>query len=306
MLGWFHTFKFSGNYLTIFPDELTYINATTSLPYAQLVNYLFNTVGPDFFRILNIMSLSLIMIYILERLDFKYTISNIFIITLLCSFWYWPFFILKETLTVVGVLLVIISARRRIFLYLGVFLLLVVRAEMLILLLIGYSAAYVYNRSKKIFIIINALFVNITVWFMSLPISAAIKLTFVSRRFYEGKMLDDETKSAAALKGLDFLFSDIYIQTVMTNINRSYNFIFKGLGINSPLLAINFLAVFLFVSRFFSRNVKLNNYDFFFIYSILILIFTVSTYRYANAICVPYLVYILILNSKNNNFKIKG
>jgi hypothetical protein len=300
MLFYFHLVKYGGEYQVTFPDENTYINGTSLLLFSTVVNYLFDTVGATTFRIISLLMYNISIIVILNRLQVSDKLNWV-LVAFLCLGNYWNFFILKEGLTICGLLVTILYLfeRKLIYLLLGTVILIVARPDALFLIHVSDLLYRVYKVSKIKFYLLTLLGAGIGVLIVSLPISQPLKLGFISRRSEDVyKTYDPETIAAASLTGFDFISSSIYLETVAINFNRAFNYLYNSFGLASLLVSINFgglvlCSYYLWKGKYFRANL-------FFIISNLVLVLSHNNYRYANSVIIPYLMF-LSLERKNES-----
>ncbi|EGR1571580.1 hypothetical protein D6L40_08775 [Vibrio alginolyticus] len=300
ILLYFHVSKNGGKFTPLFPDESTYINGTSLLLYAKFVSSLFDVTGPAFFRALNFLSYNIAMIIVLNRVK-KIDYVSLFIVSLLIFGNYWNFFILKEGLTVLGITLMLLSIEKhkKFLLFISSFILVLARPEAIALIIYAFICSRVYNTSKAKFIIINVIAAAIMIYFFSLDISQPVKLSFISRRMEDVyKSYDKETLAVSNLPAIQFFFSSIYIETVVVNFKRAFSVFYNSKGLATLLVLINFTGLFVFI--FSKWKNKVNVIGFYFLFCNLALVLSHNTYRYANAIIIPYLlIYILERHLEN-------
>ncbi|WP_272690466.1 hypothetical protein [Providencia sp. PROV152] len=303
MLGYFHINKLGGTYLPLFPDEETYINNRSLKIYAFYVNTLYEQFGPWYFKLTNILIYTIPLIIIYNKYS-KIDTSCVFGVILFSIGSYWCFFILKEAYSISGLLFLLygISIRNKLYIFLGCTILILARPENIFLVLLSYIV-YFLNHKNKLFLysfIISILL--LIVLFLKLPLSIAIKLSFVSRRNgASAKEYDPEAISAANKEGLDFIISKEYIDTILQNFNSSFNIFTNSFGIATLLVLINVISLALCLYHFRKKH-SLIYIDWFYLISVIVLTCTHSMYRYANAISLPYIALRLIKNrNKNEN-----
>lgn len=303
MLLYFHLVKYGGEFQTTFPDESTYIHGTSSLLFSQFVSSLFDTVGPVVFRVMNLLAYNLSVIAVLNRLNNRDAI-NWFLVAILALGNYWCFFILKEGLTVCGLVFIILYLieKKWIYFILGVGVLILARPDALLLIYMANILHKVYEVSRIKFYLLIIFGVCGFVFFFSLPISQPIKLSFISRRLEDVyKTYDPETIAASYLSGLRFITSQIYIDTIGINFKRAFSYFSNSFGLASLLVSINFVGLVVFLINIKKR--KYRRVNLFFLMSNMALILSHNTYRYANAIIIPYLLFFALEreNESTNN-----
>ncbi|URQ86599.1 hypothetical protein J8Z28_01415 [Pseudoalteromonas sp. SCSIO 43088] len=300
MLFYFHLGKYGGEFSVTFPDESTYINGTSSLTFSFFVNYLFDTVSATAFRLMNLCAYNFSIIYILNRTT-KINIFNFLVIILLAVGNYWCFFILKESLTVLGLVLVLfyLKEKRKSLLFLGIIILTIARPDILAILSASSILYVLYKKSKwKACIALLFSFIGVLVFF-SFPISQPIKLSFISRRLEDVyKTYDPLTVSVSQLTGLDFFLSPVYHETIYINATRAFSYFSNSIGLATLLITINLTGLFVFIRTL--RKEAYQRLNLFFLLSNVALIASHNNYRYANAVIIPYLL-IYILERENES-----
>lgn len=294
-MGYFHTYKFSGEFLPFFPDEMTYIEGRVPLPFSIFVSSIFPYVGESFFRLANLLSYCITWMVCFRFLSNNKHISFLDVIAIGCAAIgsYWCFFILKEALSLFSLLLGCIFFSVRFYLLAGfcfVFLFLA-RPDLLVLLSFAAVVWLVFKRSKLAFFCVATFIMIVVGWFMSTPYAYPLKLSFMARRFGESaRSYDSEAMAAAAMPVWQFLVSEPYIQTVLANLFRAFNPLYEGVSLFALLTVVNLVSLLLLIHRVFWKR-WFEFIDFFFVLVAVLLALTHNVSRYQNLVSLFYIGY---------------
>ena len=303
MLGYFHIAKFGGDFDPFFPDELTYIEGRTGLLYSKYVYSFFDTLGPLFFRTTNVFIYVVGWVLVFNS-DYRKEglIWSGFSLGAAILGMYWAFFILKESYSVGFGFFLIFGILRNNFAmaFLGGFGLILARPEILFLIAAAESVRIIYNKSKLLFVLLSMVLIWLINLIMSHSLSLPIKLMVASRRFGESnKVFDDAAREASSGSFYKFISSDVFVETVIANFRRTFDPIFDGVSLATPLVAVNFVTLLVALIRFIIYR-SANRADLFFAVSIGFLVLTHSVYRYGNIIVFLYIGYIWMLRRMRN------
>ncbi len=291
MLGYFHLFKFNGNFSPFFPDELTYINGDTDLLYSLYVHQIYPYLSETFFRIVNLFFYFLSWTLVFnENKKGDFTLFDFGCVLIATAGLYWCFFLLKESMSITGLIFLYLGVYKARLMYksLSFLMLVLARVDLLVFYLLSFLALKIYNISTKLFVFFIVFTSLLVYYFLNSSISYPLKLMFGSRRFGESnKQFDEALISVSKGGAFDYIFSNVYLETVVANVRRTFDPLFSGVSLASILIVVNLFAILYFIKyRLIER--KFYYYDCYFLFVTVILMATHSVYRYMNVVVISY------------------
>ncbi|SDK08321.1 hypothetical protein SAMN04488540_11888 [Ferrimonas sediminum] len=308
MLGYFHTFKFGGEFSPFFPDELTYIQGETSLLFGKYVNFLFYTVGENYFRTTNLFLYNFAWVTVLNSKKRDYNLQDLLTIGIACLGIYWCYFILKESMSISGLILMLFFGLKKstVGVLLSSVLVFVSRPDLLLFMLVLYYVHNWISTSKTRFVILLLSSISALYVFFSSSLSYPMKLMFGSRRFGESnKVFDEALKSVSQGDAILYFFSNVYVETVVANVRRSFDILYEGISLASPLILANFVVILLFLNRR-RKKLEVKFHDFYYITIIVALSLTHNVYRYVNVVSLAYIAACYYDDYLKNRFRGKN
>ncbi|WP_148718643.1 O115 family O-antigen polymerase, partial [Escherichia coli] len=295
--------KFNGNVELIFPDEMLYVNDSTSqLFFSRYVQFFDKNFSLDVVRWINITLFNISLAFLASEISsYLYGRTRLFCsllaITGTIVGGYWAFFILKEAFSVAALSMLIVSYIRKskVFLVFASCLLFFARPELLLLYIAITIAFYFKRKNTHLYYLAIVTSMVCFILFMNSEYSYSIKLFTLSRRFGESEFeFDDVAITTSNLSFFPFIMSEPFRQAVMTNINSTFN---PFLDLN-PLVVVqrlyNIIGFYIFLTCVKPYLMKDKLYSFAFIV-LLGVLFTHSVYRYFNTILIPFSLYFLFL-----------
>lgn len=310
IIVWFHLLKFNGEFETLFPDEATYISESPAGGIFGAYISLLNKYLPlEIHRGLNIIAYFLGTFIIIEYFSFSYKnnffTGILFLIIVLGS--YWNLFILKESFTILGISLYLLSSHKksRTLKILAFSVLFISRIEIAIIFMLVDFLFLVYQKSRYLFAAI--LLTGFVILYLNFnhPFVVNLKLFGMSRRFGESfKSFDDAAVSASQLAFFQFIISKPYIETIKFNLSGGFNII-SAEGIAKFLVLINFLGLYIVILKI--RTLIQMKEFYYLLTAFLVINLTHSTYRYMNVLFIPFVIYFIVVlsqekfNEENSN-----
>lgn len=306
---YFFLVKFNGDVsILLFPDERTYLFNTYELGFFDIyIKSIYHLGGIELVRSINIFAFFFGQLIVLNQIRFNgYTIREmlfmIFIIVSLALFSYWTYFVLKEAFTFLGIALYLSyqGTRKNSERVVALIILFVTRLNLFILIIgIELFSRIYYKFKRRALLLVLTAFISV-ITFINSPISYSYKLGILSRRFgAEVKQFDEAARNTASKGFFSFLFSEEYIQAVLTNLNETFNPVVGDSVFIKIMLLVNLIGFLLII---FYVKPKLNKITIIFYSIILLLIATNSSFRYVNAIILPFCFYFFAHKKKIRGF----
>lgn len=304
VLGYFHITTFGGVFSPFFPDEITYTTLNSIQPFSYYINFVFDNFNESYIRLLNFTVYNLSVILFFNKLE-RFTILDVSLkqtvlvgVCFLSSiiFTYYNYFLLKESFAAAGLLLfyyyILFGSLWS--LIISIVILSVTRIDVIVLIFMSFFAYKVIClKGNFIKFIIISFSIIVILYFFSLPLSYATKLSFAARRYGESqKEYDDAAKAAASLGAIGFFTSKVYIETLYGNFTRSFSFIHNSIGYASFLVLVNITSLLFFVKRALAKKIFFP--DVIYLISVVALCATHTSYRYVISIALPYIILFVV------------
>lgn len=252
---WFYPLKGNVSYTLFFVDEFTYLfDYDYSSTFAFFVRHVTNLLGIEGYFFISTLFFS----WSLLRIPYKYRIRekrSFVLILLIASSSYWSIFVLKEVLSLSGVLLFLFPGNKRKLsvLFLSIFLILISRPQLLLILL----AAFVFNRlcvHQKLIVklvciaILFFLFIN----YLNSPLGQQLRMSILARAYgATNKAFTSEVFYLSTTKPITFLLSGLYRTAILTNIKETF---LPKLNVAFPMYLMNILAVIFLIKGMSRKN----------------------------------------------------
>lgn len=302
----FLVLKFTDDKNLVFPDEYLYVYDNTSiLLFSYYVRFL-SYINIDLVRGVNVIafaiSLSILSSEIINKVTGRYKLLvYVFSISGCIVGAYWSFFILKEAFTVTALSMLIIARIKnsRSYFIVAFLFLCFARIDLLLLYFLISLFFLIKSKSKFLYYLLFIVFGIIFFLFMNSEYSYSFKLFTLSRRFGEDQFeFDAIAINTSHLGMIPFIFSEAFLQAILTNVNSTFNpFLdFNPIVIFQRFFNLAAILVFIVSARHYLLKDKLYTFTFAIVIGLLC---THSVYRYLNSILIPltlYFIYLLYLD----------
>lgn len=256
---WFYPLKGFSTHHLFFVDEFTYLyNLSHLSSFSCFLRIITENLGVTGFYLISSFLFAWSLFRIPKIYHFNLSIINFLILLLISSSFYWSLFILKETLSISGALMLLFPGKNnKSFIIIGgALLVLLSRPEILLIVSFAYLVTTLRKKNKLILFVLIFLTIVISIFYLNSYMGTQLRISILARAEGAGqKEFSPEVFSLSSGSLFRFFSSDLYRETIITNIITTLKPKFNPIF---PMYLLNLIAIYFMIKNWNKNSARVS------------------------------------------------